>query len=214
MKHLQHLSIVVIAGCILLFCSSCTEEPLCPDESHPHIIDLGLPDGTLWACCNVGAPSPEAIGGFYSWGETNVKPIYDEEHYQHGELSNMIPQRMGNIAGTEYDVASARMGAPWKMPTSNQWNELIDYCNWDWVKYKGRHGWQVTGPNGNKIFIPAGGMKGKSWYEEDEFGYYWTSNFDREDGPIQFFTNGGCRETKPSISYDTYGFNVRPIATP
>lgn len=36
----------------------------CPDDNHPHTIDLGLPSGTLWACCNVGAAKPEAYGGF------------------------------------------------------------------------------------------------------------------------------------------------------
>ena len=42
----------------------------CPDEHHPHLIDLGLPSGTNWACCNVGASVPEAYGGYYAWGET------------------------------------------------------------------------------------------------------------------------------------------------
>ena len=214
MKHLIRTSTEVIAGCVLLLCAACAEEPLCPDDNHPHVIDLGLPDGTRWACCNVGATTPENGGGFYAWGETNVKPVYDDVHYQHGEVSNQIPQRMRNIAGSEYDVARVRLGSSWQMPSSNQWQELIDYCKWDWEKYKGHHGWRVTGPNGNQLFIPAGGMKGERVYENDEFGYYWTSDYDPEDGPVQFFTNGGCRDVKPSVSYDTYGFNVRPIASP
>lgn len=37
----------------------------CPDENHPHMIDLGLPSGTKWACCNVGASKPEEFGGYY-----------------------------------------------------------------------------------------------------------------------------------------------------
>ena len=48
----------------------------CPDSNHPHIIDLGLPSGTLWACCNVGATKPEGYGGFYAWGETEEKDFY------------------------------------------------------------------------------------------------------------------------------------------
>ena len=38
----------------------------CPDDNHPHIIDLGLPSGTKWACCNVEANSPEEYGGEYA----------------------------------------------------------------------------------------------------------------------------------------------------
>ena len=34
----------------------------CPDKNHPHVIDLGLPSGTKWACCNIGALSPEQAG--------------------------------------------------------------------------------------------------------------------------------------------------------
>lgn len=38
----------------------------CPDNHHPHLIDLGLPSGTKWACCNVGATAPEDYGGYYA----------------------------------------------------------------------------------------------------------------------------------------------------
>ena len=39
----------------------------CPDSHHPHAIDLGLPSGTKWACCNVGARTSEAAGRYYAW---------------------------------------------------------------------------------------------------------------------------------------------------
>ena len=207
----HYLSLLYVAYMALLL-TGCTEElALCPDDNHPHKIDLGLPDGTKWACCNVGAPLPEEIGGFYSWGETEVKPIYDETHYRHGELSNMIPQRMGNIAGSEYDVAHVRNGSSWEMPSSSQWQELVDYCKWEWVKYKGHHGWMVTGPNGKKIFLPAGGGKGgNQWYCKDDHLYYWASNYDTSRGPYQFYSNGGCRETRSvSNNYNYHGHNVR-----
>lgn len=216
MKYLYKISIRVIVGCIFMLCTACSEESLCPDENHPHVIDLGLPDGTKWACCNVGAPQPEDHGGFYAWGETNVKPIYDGTHYQHGEVSPQIPQQMGNIAGSEYDVARARDGLSWQMPSSNQWQELIDYCEWDWVEYKGCHGWKITGPNGNMLFLPAGGAKGgDEWYSEDEHGYYWSADYKRGEGPVEFYTNGGCRDMRTaSDNYRFHGHSVRPIANP
>ena len=51
---------------------------VCPDANHPHLIDLGLPSGTLWSCCNVGASEPEDEGYEFMWGTT--KPI-SEEYY-------------------------------------------------------------------------------------------------------------------------------------
>ena len=51
----------------------------CPDDHHPHAIDLGLPSGTKWACCNIGATSPEGYGGYYAWGETSEKDDYDRD---------------------------------------------------------------------------------------------------------------------------------------
>lgn len=53
---------------------------VCPDSNHPHLIDLGLPSGTLWACCNVGASEPEDQGYEFMWGTT--KPIPDEAYYE------------------------------------------------------------------------------------------------------------------------------------
>ena len=50
----------------------------CPDSKHPHWIDLGLPSGTLWRCCNEGASSPEAFGGYYEFGEVATAPSLDQ----------------------------------------------------------------------------------------------------------------------------------------
>lgn len=55
----------------------------CPDGKHPHAIDLGLPSGTKWACCNVGATTPEGYGGYYAWGEKKMKSVYNEVTYKY-----------------------------------------------------------------------------------------------------------------------------------
>lgn len=44
-------------------------------------VDLGLPSGTLWATCNVGADSPEDYGDYYAWGDTLPKTMYDWKSY-------------------------------------------------------------------------------------------------------------------------------------
>ncbi len=54
----------------------------CPDGNHPHVIDLGLPSGTKWACCNVGANSPSERGDYFAWGETSPKTAFGEYNYK------------------------------------------------------------------------------------------------------------------------------------
>lgn len=53
--------------------------PTCPDENHPHWIDLGLPSGRKWKCCNEGASSPEEFGDYYT-------ERFDTWKYQYQEL--------------------------------------------------------------------------------------------------------------------------------
>ena len=88
MKNYWYLFFVpVFMG--LTACHDDNEEPeqresylSCPDNHHPHLINLGLPSGTLWACCNVGATTPEGSGGYYAWGETEEKSEgYDWKNY-------------------------------------------------------------------------------------------------------------------------------------
>lgn len=54
------------------------EEQACPDSNHPHWIDLGLPSGTKWRCCNEGASTPEAYGGYYEFGQVASAPSLDQ----------------------------------------------------------------------------------------------------------------------------------------
>ena len=53
-------------------------ETSCPDANHPHWIDLGLPSGTQWRCCNEGASAPEAYGGYYTFGQVSSAPTEEQ----------------------------------------------------------------------------------------------------------------------------------------
>ncbi len=52
------------------------DETSCPDENHPHWIDLGI--GTQWRCCNEGASTPEGYGGYYQFGQVASAPTLDQ----------------------------------------------------------------------------------------------------------------------------------------
>lgn len=144
----------------------------CPDDNHPHAIDLGLPSGTKWSCSNVGASVPEEYGGYYSWGETSEKDVYSFDNYEFREGLDYI--NIGSeISDTQYDVACVRMGTPWRMPTEELQGELLQNCTKQWTQYNGVNGTLVTGPNGNNIFLPAsGGRWGKNLKEAGERGTY------------------------------------------
>ena len=156
----------------------------CPDNKHPHAIDLGLPSGTKWACCNVGATTPEGYGGYYAWGETEEKEIYDWTTYTHCYGSMETCHDLGSdIAGTEYDVAHVQWGGSWVMPSQDQIKELTDKCSCVWTKTNDVGGDLFTGPNGATIFLPEADFRRK--YRDDILegatdelpivGNYWTS---------------------------------------
>ena len=189
----------------------------CPDANHPHMIDLGLPSGTKWACCNVGATAPEEYGGYYAWGETSEKSYYDWDTYQYGyynydgDYSHLV--NIGSdIAGTGYDAATANWGSPWRVPSVTQIQELLDNATSKWSTENGVAGRRFTGTNGGSVFLPAAGFR---WDGElngaGTYGSYWSSSLD-ESGPsvacsLYFF---------PSDAYLYYdsryeGRSVRPV---
>lgn len=157
---------------------------LCPDNKHPHAIDLGLPSGTKWNCCNIGASTPNNFGDYYAWGEVKTW-----QPFSYSYCIYPIPgQFTGNeqytdigsdISGTIYDVVHAKMGDTWRIPTSNQIFELDRYCSWEWGLNNGVLGYFVKGPNGRQIFLPATGQQrddGAIFFKGDTFGSYWASN--------------------------------------
>ena len=137
-------------------------------------VDLGLPSGTRWASCNLGATKPEEYGEYYAWGETEMKEIYNPESYKF--YTNYNYDYLGEIGGTHNDVAHVRWSGKWRMPTNSEVKELVEKCKYEWTTLNGVKGGKFTGPNGNSIFLPAAG---DHWYEHlndaGSIGYYWSS---------------------------------------
>ena len=193
------------------------EEFFCPDDNHPHLIDLGLPSGTKWACCNVGASSPEGYGGYYAWGETEEKSEYTLGTYVHYDFNIWNYINIGSdISGTKYDVAHVKWGGDWHMPTLAQIQELLDYTNADYTYLNGVAGKIFTGSNGNTIFLPFAGkrvVKGVRYA-----GYYceyWSSTLDNDyDSTVKEYVyqlycydNGGYKTSDERGN----GLSVRPV---
>lgn len=132
-------------------------------------VDLGLPSGLKWATCNIGAKTPKEPGEYFAWGETQTKATY----YQTVNSGRDIEDFSGNEL---YDVARKKWGATWRMPTSKDFQELIDCCKWELISPYGDEDYKVTGPNGNSLILPAaGGMGGGIKTGVGEVGEYWSS---------------------------------------
>ena len=161
----------------------------CPVFDEPEAVDLGLPSGTLWASMNVGAISPEDIGGRYAWGETLTKSYYDWDNYKwcNGSYSSLTKYCNTSSYGTvdnkltlenDDDVAQVLLGNEWHMPNNNQMQELIDKCKWRDEVLNGVTGCRVTGPNSNSIFIPCNGQYDEGGLVHNSEVFLWTSETD------------------------------------
>ncbi len=125
----------------------------CPDGNHPHMIDLGLPSGTLWSCMNLGADSPLKTGISFAWGQT----YYVEKNNSNWSNYEFMDESLSNELGiTKYQIAdnktdgiwydgdvfigdnktmlemqddAARQNwrGQWRMPTKKEYEELLNY---------------------------------------------------------------------------------------
>ena len=216
-----------------------TYEGTVPVPEHQYV-DLGLTSGLKWATCNVGASAPEEYGDYFAWGETepyysSVDPLtwkdgksagYMWASYQwcNGSWDSMTKYCTTDERGVvdnktvldiEDDAAYANWGGSWRMPTDEEWAELMEECTWVWTTQNSVNGQLVTGPNGNSIFLPAGA----SWFTtelDEEYlgteGNYWSSSLD---------TVSPDRANMVTISYYSsffknqysrfQGYSIRPV---
>ena len=167
-------------------------------------VDLGL--SVKWASYNVGASSPEEYGNYYAWGETETKSSYTS--------SNSVTYGgKDDISGdSEYDVATVKWGSAWRMPTSTEIGELVDDCTWTWTTQNDVYGYEVTGTNGNSVFIPAAGYYSSSSLSgAGTYGYYWSASPNGTSNACElFFTSSKVYNSSYTSRY--YGLPIRPVS--
>ena len=173
------------------------------DDKHEWV-DLGLPSGTLWAAYNVGADAPEEYGDYFAWGETEPKEVYDWSTYKwcngtHDSLTKYCSTSgygvldYKNELECEDDAAYVNWGPLWCMPTHEQQVELMNVCTWTQTTLNGVNGYQVTGPNGNKLFFPFTGERSGSqlMYAGSSAGYWPRTLFAADAGQIMYLRWNG-----------------------
>lgn len=158
-------------------------------------VDLGLPSGTLWATCNIGAETVEEFGDYFAWGETEPKELYDWKSYQYGrfiheryELNKYCTVSAYGFNGfvdnltvmePDDDVARTCWGEGWRMPTIGEWEELFLNTTGVWTTLNDVKGWRCTASNGNSLFLPAAGY----WWDDTfnaDLGLYWSRTINKE----------------------------------
>ena len=197
-----------------------------PHPDFHYYVDLGLPSGTLWATCNLGADTPEGYGDYFAWGETHPKTNYDWSNYQHCNGSYSTITKYCNNSSYSYngytdnlttllfedDAATANWSEDWRMPTVEEWLELYANTTSTEATLNGVAGRRFTAANGNSIFLPYSGYRYESTLSNaGSDGYYWSSmlNSSNQNSARSFhFTSGN---TTQYIISRCPGFSVRPV---
>lgn len=173
------------------------------EETKEHeYVDLGL--SVMWATCNVGAKKPEEYGDYYAWGE-----IYTKDNYVLDRYYKRAP----------LDVAWMKWGSNWRMPSKQEFQELLDKCKWDMTERNGVSGFQITGPSGNSIFLPTAGMKlDTRLLYSGSSAYYWTGNVAPDNPRVSSPLAWNLCNTSEGIHLVTLarevGRSVRPVCSP
>ena len=118
--------------------------------------------------------------GMSSWAGVNKYTFAD------GQTSGVWYDNSGNFIGDnktvldqEDDATSVNMGGSWRMPTFEEQTELRTECTWTWTTLNDVNGYNVEGPNGNSIFLPAAGCRLDSdLFYAGSYGNYWSSSLD------------------------------------
>lgn len=150
-------------------------------------VDLGLPSGTLWAKCNLGAEKESDFGKFFQWGDTQGYSGVDEhqfswEDYRWGTIDNLT--KYNNTDGLttlqdEDDAVFVATGGKMRMPTKEQLQELIDHTDHEWTAIDGVNGMKFTNKSDvtKHIFIPTAGMcVGGHHLNVNAWGILWSSS--------------------------------------
>jgi hypothetical protein len=200
-----------------------------PKQELYEFVDLGLPSGTKWASCNIGAENPEEYGLYFAWGETqgyegitDTKKFYWSDYkWCGGSVGTLTKYNnkssygiVDNLTTLELsDDAAYQNDNTCRMPTKDEIQELIDNTTSKWETLNDVNGRRITSKtNGNSIFVPTAGYYYKgSLNNEGSNGYYWSSSSNESklgDGRALNFGPGNMNMGNGSRCN---GFSIRPV---
>lgn len=167
------------------------------EVSEPEYVDLGLPSGTLWATCNLGASSPEDIGLFFQWGNTKGYSLTEATKLNSSNNECSIEEKYNyddnlTILQSEDDAAYVLKGNEWRIPTKEQFQELLDNTK---ITYEGETSKFKDGDykaiftsniNSNKLVIPFIPYNNyfSNQQQYNDCIFLWCSNLSSSQGPM------------------------------
>lgn len=173
----------------------------------PEAVDLGLPSGTKWASCNLGATSPEDEGLYFCWGDVTPQEYYTEFGiYRYWDNSGNMTKYYSDSGPTELDPeddpARYWLGEGWQMFSFwNDWEELCSNCNSSYEELNGVNGWRFTSTvNENSIFLPVGPY--------NDYGYYWTRDLYSTGAIFSYLSNNQYVGYYASLPFSLF---IRPV---
>ena len=204
-------------------------------------VDLGLASGVLWAKYNIGTTEPTELGDYYCWAENSTKKKYIAENYKYYKWGEYDLKRIKKyneedgktVIEPDDDAARVNFGVGYRIPTQEDWEELLEDCKWEAVtitlpeimdpsQTKTIARWKVTGPNGNSIILPmTGGVRCDGFYDSsDKNTYYTTANlYPAEESPDDWkyqkavtLTWSFFAESDGSVKYPWFAATYRQFA--
>lgn len=181
-------------------------------------VDLGLPSGTKWGTCNIGAKKEHEYGDYFAWGETETKEEYTWETYKflnNNKITKYSNQDKLEELELEDDVAHKYCISDSCLPTDEQFRELKEYTTFKWQENyndTGISGALLIGENGNSIFLPASGYKHDNIVKyNNKDGQYWSKNLypDKQDSALGLEFND--KYTSICCTYRSCGYSIRPV---
>lgn len=134
-------------------------------------VDLGLPSGVCWSKTNFGSVRAESVGYHLAWASSSREAEYSREQYNQDGLL------LGDISGNvKYDAVRGSWGRGWRLPSIENFAELVNNCDREYVELKGVYGVRfVSRVNGQSIFLPLTGYRYGWEHNSKEEGMYWLS---------------------------------------
>lgn len=191
-------------------------------------VDLGLPSGTFWAKCNLGAETETTYGDYYMWGSTTPDsnhvcnwanaPFNGGNTDYNAEAFNKVKNTVcpNDILAKGYDAAYKSTNGAARMPTYAEYSELESNTTNVWIEnYNGTgvNGRKFTSKtNGNSIFFPAAGFRSESDFRSrGSYGYYCISALNSLNPDCYRGLNFDSDLIQNDDCYRYYGCCVRPV---
>ena len=181
-------------------------------ENYGDVVDLGLPSGLLWATKNIGANAPEGFGHYFSWGNTEGHAEGSGYDFSETVYNNTPAAAISANLSLSQDMARANLGAPWRLPTKEEFQELYDNCTCVWTTLNGVNGRLFTSNvNGRSVFFPAAGLyDGTSLSYRGSHGLYWSSSYrSATNAYLLYFYSSNVNPQ--NSNYRRFGFSVRAV---